>query len=236
MAALRRLGLAEEKPLPRDDRPVYSEQTLTEHLQKDAEFSMLVGEAQRTLGRILSTEELKSLLSIRDYLRLPCDVTAILISYCVQRSRARADRMPGMRTIEKEAYVWADLGIDTMETAAEHVRALLVRQTRAGRICKILQIGGRALTTAEENYVNQWIQWGFPDDAIALAYEKTCLNTGGLKWAYLNSILRSWQEKGLHTVAEVRAGDSGRRRTETKQTTDVSGLAKDAVRQLMEEA
>lgn len=48
---------------------------------------------------------------------------------------------------------------------------------------------------------------GFSEDAIVLAYEKTCLNTGGMKWPYCNSILRSWHEKGLHTVTEIEAGD-----------------------------
>lgn len=40
-----------------------------------------------------------------------------------------------------------------------------------------------------------------------MAYERTCLNTGGLNWAYMNKILQSWQKQGLRTAAEVRSGD-----------------------------
>ena len=49
---------------------------------------------------------------------------------------------------------------------------------------------------------------GFTDEVIKLAYEKTCLNTGGLKWAYMNSILKSWNEKNLRTPQDIATGDS----------------------------
>ena len=48
---------------------------------------------------------------------------------------------------------------------------------------------------------------GFADEVVAMAYERTCLNTGGLSWAYMNKILQRWHENGLHTAEEVRRGD-----------------------------
>ena len=72
---------------------------------------------------------------------------------------------------------------------------------------RILQIRGRSLTQAEERYASAWLEMGFDDGAIALAYERTCLNTGGLKWPYMNKILASWQLSGLLTGAQIRSGD-----------------------------
>ena len=40
-----------------------------------------------------------------------------------------------------------------------------------------------------------------------MAYERTCLNTGGLNWAYMNKILQRWNQQGLRTAEEVRGGD-----------------------------
>ena len=40
-----------------------------------------------------------------------------------------------------------------------------------------------------------------------MAYERTCLNTGGLSWAYMNKILLRWHEAGMHTADEVRSRD-----------------------------
>ena len=233
---LRQLALLpQEHPPVRETRPAYSEETVAKQLNTNRTFQTLVGECQRILGRVLSTEELKSLLSIHDYLRLPDEVTAIVVSYCVQRARARGGRMPGMRTVEKEAYIWSDLGIETVEAAVPYMQNQLARQSRVGRICAKLQISGRQLTQAETKYVLQWIDWGFPDDSIYLAYEKTCLNTGDLKWPYLHSILASWNEKGLHTVEEIRAGDGGGKGKQNGAKQPVPDLEREAVRKLMQE-
>lgn len=231
---LHRIGMEHrrEKALERDERPVYSEDVVTKKLRENREFSLLVGEVQRTLGRLLSTEELKSLLSVQEYLRLPEEVIGILVSYCVQKNRARGMRAPSMRTIEKEAYHWADEGIDTVDTAARYMQTELAKQGRMGRIASLLQISGRRLTRAEEQYVGQWVSWGFGDDVIRMAYEKTCLATGGLKWPYLHSILSSWQEKNLKTVEEIRQGDSHTKKPTAKKR-EVSDFEREAVRKLM---
>ena len=211
LATLRQLGLWEApkgRTLLRPQPPSYTEEDVLRATGRGQEFGLLVGEAQRRLGRVLSTEELKILLSMTDYLGLPAEVIGVLITYCIQRARARGQsRAPSIRTMEKEAYHWADEGIDTLEEAAFYMQSQLQRQTAAGRIQARLQLSGRRLTQAEERYIFSWLDLGFDEDAIALAYEKTCLNTGGMKWPYCNSILRSWHEKGLHTVAEIEAGD-----------------------------
>ena len=73
---------------------------------------------------------------------------------------------------------------------------------------RLLQIRGRSLTAAEERYAAAWLDMGFDDEAIQMAYERTCLNTGGLSWAYMNKILLRWHQAGLHTAAQIRSGDS----------------------------
>jgi DnaD/phage-associated family protein len=209
-AALRQMGLLPERSgsVMRPDEPPRYTQADVERNLSDGGFSPLVGEVQRRLGRVLSTEELRTLLGIYDYLRLPPEVISILITYCISRAKARGvSRSPSLRTIEKEAYRWADAGIDTLEAAAAYMQAALERQSRIGRLRRVLQLDNRALTAPEERYLSSWLDMGFGEAEVQLAYEKTCLNTGGLKWPYLNSILRSWCEQGLLTVEQIRAGD-----------------------------
>lgn len=231
------LGLIKESPavLARDSRPAYTEDSLEKNLQKQ-EFSRLVGEAQRLLGRVLSVEELKVLLSLYDYLHLPVEVASLLISYCVQRAKNRGGNRPTLRAIEKEGYAWADKGIDTVEAAVQYMQSMLQKQGRVGSLMKLLQISGRSLTPAEQQYIAGWLDWGFPDEAIALAYEKTVLNTGGLKWPYMNSILKSWNEKNLHTLEEIRAGDGVQKLPgQNKRKTAPGDAERDALRKLMQE-
>ena len=213
---LRTIGCLEagEKILPAPpEKPRYSEAELENAIRnKDGKFSKFVGEAQRRLGRTLSTEELKILLGFLDYLRMPTEVAALLLSFCVERNRRKGMRAPSMRAVEKEAYLWADENIDSMEGALRYIQTQTQIQSRISRLRSMMQIDGRKLTAAEEQYLTKWIQMGFPDDAVGLAYEKTCLNTGGLKWAYMNSILNSWHEKNLHTVQDITTGDSAPKR------------------------
>ena len=207
--SLRQLGLweSEVKPQMEPERPTYTEEDVQKAMQGN-QFPLLVGEAQRRLGRTLSTEELKTLLSFVDYLRMPTDVVGLLLSFCVERCRRRGVRAPSMRTIEREAYRWADEQVDTLESACYYVQNQLQIHTRIQRLRALMQIDGRRLTNGEEQYLSNWVAMGFSDEVIKLAYEKTCLNTGGLKWAYMNSILKSWNEKNLRTPQDIAAGDS----------------------------
>ena len=106
---------------------------------------------------------------------------------------------------------------------------------------QLLQIDQRRLTPAEEKYLVSWIRMGFRDDTIRMAYERTCLNTGALKWAYMNSILTSWHEQNLHTPEEILAGDAPRkpeqRRASAYQQHDaaLSPLAQEAVARMLAE-
>ena len=183
-ATLRQLGLwpqIKSAPILAGERPQYSERDVLSALDSDRSFQALYGEVQRVLGRSLNTEELKILLGFIRYLGLPADVICVLVSYCKERARAKgALRNPSLRTIEKEAYFWAEQGIDTMEEAAAFIHNQNMRHSQLGQLMNLLQIRGRTLTPAEERYARSWLDMGFSDKVLALAYERTCLNTGGL--------------------------------------------------------
>ena len=237
-ALLRQLGLYAEEPHARilpGERPSYSERDVLE-ASGDAAFRGLCGEVQRVLGRTLNTEELKILLGFVRYLGLPADVVSVLVCYCKDRARNRGNlRNPSLRTIEKEAYAWAEQGIDTMEEAAAFIQNQNQRNSRLYRLQGLLQIRGRSLTAAEEKYATGWLEMGFEEEAISMAYERTCLNTGGLNWAYMNKILQRWHEAGLHTAESVRSGDrkpgaaapAGQRQLDTDEI--------EAIRRMMKE-
>ncbi len=210
-ATLRQLGLwPEMRPsyIAPGERPTYSEQDVIRAMDSDLDFRGLYGEVQRLLGRALNTEELKILLGFVRYLGLSGDVISVLVCYCKDRARQRGStRNPSLRTIEKEAYAWAERGIDTVEEAAAFISAQNVRNSRLHRLTEQLQIRGRSLTAAEERYAQSWLDMGFEDGVLAMAYERTCLNTGGLNWAYMNKILQRWQEQGLKTLESIQSGD-----------------------------
>ena len=210
-ATLRQLGLwpeARKQHALVGERPQYSENDVLRVMNTDGQFRALYGEVQRLLGRTLNTEELKILLGFVRYLGLPEDVICVLVCYCKDRARQRGNlRNPSLRMIEKEAYAWAEQGIDTMEEAAAFIQAQNMRYSRLSRLMSVLQIRGRNLTAGEERYANAWLEMGIDEELLAMAYERTCLNTGGLSWAYMNKILTRWYEAGITTAEQVKAGD-----------------------------
>lgn len=236
MATLRQLGLWQEEKravMACGERPNYSEKDVLRSLDTDPSFRRLYGEIQRRLGRQLNTEELKVILSLVRYLGLPADVICVLVTYCQERARRKGSiRNPSLRTIEKEAYAWAERGIDTMEEAAAYIQNQNVHNARMYHIRQLLQIRGRWLTAAEEKYAASWLDMGFDDQAILMAYERTCINTGALKWPYMNSILQRWHKQGMHTGAQIAAGD---RKPESKDQRELSPDEMEAIRRMMEE-
>lgn len=236
-ALLRQLGLwqPEQKKVIAGERPNYSEQDVICAMDQDRDFKSLYGEIQRLLGRNLNTEELKIILGFVRYLGLAPEVVCVLVCYCKERSRQKGSlRNPSLRTIEKEAYAWAERGIDTMEEAAAFIQRQNVRNSQLGRLLQILQIRGRNLTPGEEKLAKSWLEMGFDEDILAEAYQRTCLNTGGFNWRYMNTILTRWHEAGLHTMEQIAAGDT--KKPMPKGASGVLGAAEmEAIQKLMQE-
>ena len=210
-ATLRQLGLMLDDRVSHiapGERPSYSERDVLQAMDGDGDFRSLYGEVQCQLGRSLNTEELKILLGFVRYLGMTPELVSVLVCYCKDRARRKGNlRNPSLRTIEKEAYAWAERGIESVEDAAAFIQKENVRNSRISRLMGLLQIHGRSLTGAEERYAKAWLDMDLSEELISMAYERTCLNTGGLNWAYMNKILQRWHDHGLRTAEDVRTGD-----------------------------
>jgi len=237
MAILRQLGLWQpvQKHVAPGERPNYTETDVTAAMRTDRDFRSICAEIERTMGRTLNTEEQKIILGFIRYLGLPGDVICVLVCYCKERNRQRGNsRSPSLRTIEKEAYAWADRGITTTEDAAAFIQNQNQRNSQLGQLKQQLQIYNRNLTPGEEKFANQWLEMGFDKEAIAMAYDRTCVNAGGFKWSYMNKILTRWHEAGLHTGQEVLKKD--RKSNVPKGASGKMGQAElDAIQRILKE-
>ena len=235
-ALLRQLGLYSQ---PRasfvpGERPAYSETDVLRAMNTDKDFKTLYGEVQHLLGKTLNTEELKILLGFNRYLGLPNEVVSVLVCWCKEKARQRGSlRNPSLRAIEKEAYFWAEQGIDTLEEAAAFIRTRNLKNTRTEKLKALLQIRGRNLTPGEQRYAESWLDMGFADEVLSEAYDRTCVNTGSMNWAYMNKILSRWHEAGLHTLEAIKSTD---RKPIPKGASGQLGQAElDAIEQLFQE-
>lgn len=212
---LQEMGLVtageEKRPAPVRPRelPEYRTRDILRRSMESREFQELVEAVQMTLGRILSSADLKTLFGIYDEQALPPEVILMLVQHCKEeyQSRYGAEKSVGFRFIASEAEVWFQQEIMTYEQAEQWLRERERRKSLLGRLQRRLGIRDRALSATERKYIEGWIELGFGEEAIAEAADRTVTNTGGLKWKYMDTILRSWHGKGLHTMEEIEKGD-----------------------------
>ena len=203
------LSPASAPPKP-ESPPDYTAADIAREMEGGGVFPQLVRELERRLGKVLSPADLKMLYTIYDFLALPAEVILLLTTWCTEETERKygPGRKPRMSQLRKEAFLWKRLGVDTPEAADAHVRHLSALRDRERSLLPRLGIAGRAPVEGERKYLASWVELGFDDETIALAYERTVMKKGALNWAYMNSILKSWHQKGLHTRKQVEEGDS----------------------------
>lgn len=225
-AALSGMGLAPREEVQTaastaqdvDEPPEYTAADIAKELESGASsFPGLVGEVQRRLGKILSTADLKTLYTIYDYLALPAEVICLLVSFCVEEQERKygPGRRPRLPQIRKEAFTWRRMGLDTAEAVEGYLKRQSTLRTREGAILALLGISGREAVDGERKFISAWVEMGFTDEALRLAFERTIFQKQSMSWPYMNSILKSWHQKGLHTVEDIKSRDSERRAAPT---------------------
>ena len=236
------LGTAGKGKVPPEQAiPEYEKTYIAKRSMEDPAFEALQTEAAQILGHTLSAQELNTLFDIYDHLGLPPEVICVLLVSCVEdiHERYGPGRLPTMRQIEQQAYIWANQEIMTLEMADEYLMRRKQRMDMQGEIKRILGIWDRALTKTETDHINSWLDMGFGTDAIAMAYDRTVTQTGSFKIAYMNKIMINWDKKGLHTPTEIEVGDKPLSKNipqaPVQPVTRTAGSEKDRLMRLLEE-
>ena len=197
---------------PPEELPEYTAEEIHAMASRDSDFQAVVDCAGQILGRQLNARELGRMLGLYSHLGLSAEVLFVLLHFCSEISRGPegAARKPTVNFIEKQAYLWVNQGITTGEAAEEYAERQRSLCEREGRVKHVLEIYDRSLTTAEKGYIDSWLEMGFEEDVIGLAYERTLDNIGKRQFSYINTILQHWHEAGAHTVQAVGEKDPGR--------------------------
>ena len=227
---LRKEGLLSESAKvlsPAEELPEYTAEELTERSREDKNWSALLQETQRLMGKHLNRTELNTLFGIYDRLGMSTETVILLINRVAEELRRRygEGRSPTMYAIEWEAYAWAKKEILTLDAAMEYLQELDRSREKEKAILSVIQLYDRRPSATERQYLESWAAMNLPDEVYALAYDRMVSQIGKFNWKYMNSILLSWQEKGLRTVAEIEKGDvrtarSGGRRKSAPKSPD----------------
>lgn len=217
------LGLAQAPadapppPLRQDERPPeYTRGDIAAAMEREPEFQGLCRELEGMLGRVFTDSDLRCAYTIYDHLGLPPEVIIQLTGWVIGRER-RAKNSPAacprMPQVQREAFKWKRLGLDTLERAEEYQRRQEAVDQREWAVLQAVGVTERRPAVEKEReYIAAWIGMGMGDELIRMAYERTVYQKKAMNWPYMNKILLSWHGAGYQTPQQVEAGDRPPRR------------------------
>ena len=179
-------------------RPSYTSEEIDAAASINDKIDFMFKEAERILGKLLSTTDLELLYSFVDWLGLPVEVVIMLLNYASKLGKT------DKRYLETLAIDWADREINTYDAAEAFIKEMEDVHSNEHKIRSVLGIYDRALTQTEKKYIKAWTSASFTPELISLAYDRTVEGTGKLSFAYMNKILQSWQESGVKTEEDIK--------------------------------
>lgn len=194
--------------------PRYTAAELRTARANDHRFAAICDTAEGILGRPLTETLLRTLYTVYDFMALPADVIIELLSY-LGRDRGS---LRG-RDVEREACIWVDKRILTPADAQRYLAEVEAEKPLRQALFQALGVVGRNPTTPERALVKLCLEKHFPPETVSLAMSRMRRNIGEFSASYLRKMLGAWDQKGVHTVAEITALEPEITR---KPNTDVS--------------
>lgn len=178
------------------------------------EFKEIVHVTEQYLGKTLTKTESEAIVYFYDELKMSADLIEYLIEYCVENGHK------SIHYIKKVALSWADEHITTVEEA-KAVSGQYSRNSYA--VLNAYGIKGRVPAASELAYIRRWSdEYGFSCDLIIEACNRTMSTIHQPSFDYTESILKNWKDKGVNTLADVKALDVIHMKDKDKKKTSPS--------------
>lgn len=179
-------------------KPSYTLDQLKAFKEKDGTAQLLFI-AETYVGKNLTVNDIKTIYYMQDVLNFSEDLIDYLIQYCVERGKK------DFRYMEKVALNWAEQGITTPKQA----QAVSARYDRS--VYSIMNALGKSgnPTNKEMEFINRWTkEYGFSNEVIVEACERTVMATDKHRFEYAEGILSSWKRENVHQKADIISLDS----------------------------
>lgn len=191
----------EETPAEKTDpykKPSYSADQLSAFKNKE-NIRQLFFIAESYMGRQLSVSDMKSILYLSDCLHFSDDLIDYLLQYCVDRGKK------DFKYIEAVALNWAQSGVTTPKQAekfaAKYDKSVYTIMKELGK--------NNTPTKKELEYIIRWTkEYGFSQDIIAIACERTVLATDSHRFEYAEGILSNWKKEDVHHKSDIQRIDA----------------------------
>ena len=199
---------------------------ITAASRTDPMISSLIDCAQAGFARPLTHGEMEKLVNLYIVEGFAPETVMLCVAYVASRGKRT------MGAVSHELKVWRAEGVESGEQADAHLQLLALRAQREQYVSGLLGIAESELTLGGRKAIARWYEVYGYDDAMV---EEAAVQAGAKRdlW-YWNSILKTWNAKGLRTVHDVRgpvagAGASRNLRVD-RETPSGNDFLKNAVR------
>lgn len=190
IAALEKAGLIKTEPKDFHKQAIRASKT-------DKDFMRLLAQAAEGRVREFGKNSIDTLYRIY---KMGPDIDVLLFMAASLQEKNKYSEA----YFEKMAQTWTDKGILHLEDMDKG------KEPEESRIFKTVMEAFaimRPTTPFEVTFIRKWEGYGFSEEIIRKACEKTIINTGKPSFKYCDSILRTWKAKGVETLSDVRRLD-----------------------------
>lgn len=180
------------------EKPAYSAEQLRQ-FKAGQDTAQLIFIAESYIGKPLTPSEMKTILFFKDVLHFSDDLIDHLLQYCVDKGKK------DFKYIEKVAVNWAEEGITTPEQAQS--QSYLYDKN----VYSIMrELGKNNIPTPKEaQFIARWTKdYGFENDIIFEACERTVMATDKNRFEYADRILSNWHEQNVHHKTDISKVDA----------------------------
>ncbi|MBQ7919552.1 MAG: DnaD domain protein [Lachnospiraceae bacterium] len=200
---------ATAKEAPTFVKPSYSAEQM-KNFCDDESIEELLFLAQTYVGKTLTPSEMKTVIFFSDVLHFSNDLIDYLLQYCVELGKK------DFRYMEKVAISWAQQGISTPEEAYEasnkYNKSVYTIMNALGK--------SNSPTNKEMEYIIRWTRdYGFSNDIIIEACDRTVLATDKHRFEYAEGILKNWKLNDVKQKEDISKIDAQYQKSRTRTST-----------------
>ena len=162
----------------------------------DPMISSLIDCGQTSFGRALTHKEMEKLVNLYILDGYAPETVMLCLAYTASLGKRT------LAAVDHELKVWRAEGVETGEQADAHLKLLAVRRSREQYVCGLLGLTEAELTLGGRKAIARWYEVYGYDDAMV---QEAAVQAGPKRdlW-YWNSILKTWNAKGLRNIHDVR--------------------------------
>lgn len=181
---------------------------------KDSRVQQLTFLAQTYLGKTLNSADINSILYMLDGLKLSSDFIEYIMEMCISSGNKT------LSSIERTAVNYYKRGITTIDDVKFDNK---IRKSIYKSVFKIFGLAEKTAAKKDVSYITKWTEdYGFSEDIILEACNRTMEHTHTASFPYADSILKGWHNKGISDLEHIEELDKVHAEEVSKKFTSIT--------------